>query len=188
MKKPNESFPVIRDLLSCLVDYSEYLTEPPSDSKIIPMHEREAKRETFIIRSPRDRLDALIILLFGEEKEEKSRGNRSFLEHDKRLMRELLKEQKKNPAPFSKLIDKYVPLAQKRKRDTDDTSIIARLNQAYRFLIYEEKFLQKFSDFSKSEYQHAVASEHENNIRYEINILDFWLSKYRSQLINHLDP
>lgn len=189
-KKPDRTFDIICELLEHLTLEAENLRTAPAKrenpaDKDKPKDKKEEHTYRFVINSPKDRLDAIIRLLFGEEIIELKRGNRSFRTRDKELMRELYAEMKTSRKSFSDLIEKYIPRAERRTKDVDDESVRARLEDAFYEAKTEDEHAQETSAFFKE--LDLDESKYHDNAEDDLHLLLPWLRKYKAQLIKLLD-
>lgn len=185
-KKVDRTFSTICELLETINSFGEMLREPDEYAGP-PGTPDKPEIHRFVINTPQDRANALIKLVFGEQIYEKKVGNRSFIEHDMKLMRELKVEKAETEKTKDELLDKYIPHAQKRSDDTDDESIRSRLEDAYTLVNKESKqSAQQNSTTDDIDFDEAITDDF-NLTEEDLRWLLPWLQKYRSELINLLN-
>lgn len=184
-KRVDRTFSTICELLETINGFGEILRAP---DELAGPSKTPDKPETyrFIINTPQDRANALIKLVFGEEIYEKKLGNPSFLKHDMELMRELKIEKAETEKTKDKLLEKYIPRAQRRKHDTDDESVRSRLEDAYALVNKEEKQSEQRSEAPDNIDFDAPMTDDFNLTEDDLRWLLPWLKKYRVELINLL--
>ncbi len=179
---PNKSFQVICELLECIVSYGEILQNPLYPDRLSDS-DRYPETHHIVIKSDNERMDAIIKLIFGELDEPRKIGNRSFLDHDKYLMADLKKDMKETGESREVLFEKYIKMADRRSKGTDDDSVRDRLEKAYQALSRDQKS-EKFIDYEVDEGRGFESNVTEDEIRC---VLFPWLRKYRSELIKLLN-
>ncbi|MBN8521500.1 MAG: hypothetical protein J0L77_06360 [Alphaproteobacteria bacterium] len=175
-KRINEISVVMADLIKCLVDYAEHLETPPEDSEIIPNHQRENQTYRFNINSKEDRVDAIKKLLWGENEVSLPKGNRSFYDHDKRLMLQLKAEMKETGKTKEELIDNYIKKAQLRSKQTQTESIRDRLEDVYYTL----------GSYTEADYSQYGQSGFEGFLLEDFYMIAPWLDKYKQEITDYL--
>lgn len=170
-KKPNLISIPIRELLECLVIYSEYLNGHSTSSKVDRRH--------FTIDTPKQKLAAIETILFGDELVKGKRGNRSFEEGDKEELLMLMNDTERDLKNQEELLNAAVELVQARSAGTDDESIRARLKKVLQKM-KKEKRLENF-DFSMFENDDGW----DDFVYDDIIILGKWLDQYRDQILRY---
>jgi hypothetical protein len=179
-KKPDQSHPVICDLLHLIVGYAESLTEPPFDSNIIPIGQRKPTIHRIIATTPEEKLNGIIKILFGEEDVKLKPGRRGFIKQDTELMNNMREQMEAENKTKEDLIDNYTGLAQAQSDKTSDESIRARLEDRY----YATN--PKKQPGYGCDYEQYGASGYENLERDELCIIIPWLIKYKKQILDIL--
>ena len=174
VEKPDKSWEIIVELLESLVTYTEQLSEPPRDSEKTHQLNRQPQHLRFTINSPKDRLNALVTILFGKKTVKLKRGNRSFAEHDQELMRKLKLEMSRSGKTREELLPKYIDIAQARGASTKEESIRERLETVY-------QNLPKAIDWDED-----AGLGFEGYVEEELYTIYPWLLKYKKELINVL--
>jgi hypothetical protein len=182
MTEPDcRGFPIISELIKCLVAYSETLRELPEDAELIPQDEQKPECFKVFISSPEDRVSAILDLLFGKEIQERSaKGPKGFLKHDLELMEEMREEKIKTGKSRDELIWNYVERAKSRDPNVDEDSIRRRLINADQDLSKKKK-IPDYSAYKDFEVEY-------NFVEDELQIISPWLNLYREELINVFKP
>jgi hypothetical protein len=139
------------DLISNIIKYCddnalrEYFLVEADQADRIP-ESGTVEHYKFEIKNPTDRVFAVMALLVGWRTDEKRSGNPSFNELDEDLMLELLRESRKNNIPEIDLLDKYIPRAYKRSKNTEDETIRRRLINVLRKIKKSPNFENLFTE------------------------------------------
>ncbi|GEM_PF-5321821 len=168
----------IQDIVKCLVNFSEYLSDPPEDAEINP--ERDIVTLRFVLDSPKSRTEAILKLLFRETKYKKPAGPKGFVEHDTELALKMIEEMESSNKTLDALLDEYVDLAQAMDEQTSPESIRERLVKTYRKVKKENQFYD-YGDMAGKGFENFP------DIESDLRVLMPFLKKYKKELINLLN-
>ncbi len=182
-KEPNSISIPLRELLECLVNYSEYLDAPPPYAETIPDHEVKPNKRSFILNTPKQKLEAIETILFGDEDIKKIRGNKGFKESDIPLVRAMHKEMEETGATKISLLPRYAELAKKRTEDADVESVLIRLDRLHQELKRQGKL--DAGNYDYTDFDNIGDNWRDEYIADEIRTLSPWLEKYRDAILKY---
>lgn len=184
------AYPVTKDLIQAIVYYAGSVNDEDFSQPVT---------YRFIANSPEEKAKGIMEIIFGKLPNSPSKvGNRSFLEKDKIIIREIIKRYQNEGVVLDDLFDEFAPKAasrfEKKNIDAlednefyDDESQRERLKMVYRKYgneIKKEMDQQGTSiDMSADAGKGLVIDLKEDEI---FALMFYWINKYRSQLINLL--
>lgn len=183
-KKQHDDYALIRELVQSLVTSMEDIDKMNNAKHNFYSIKKPIKKEV-VIRTQDTKINAILSLMLGDNPPppKLGQGNRPFYQKDVLLLARLLQEYPdKNK---TEILGIAVGSAERRnKYKTKDESVRKRLEEApwkeAKRLIETDEFI----DFSADE---CIGMEDFDHEEIQLTLIEPWLKKYRTQLINYLN-
>jgi len=184
LNKQHEDYDLIRELVQSLVTSMEDIHKM-NDAQHNLYSAQKPIRKTITIKTQNTKINEILSLALGDNPPppKLARGNRAFYQKDVLILARLLKDHpNKNK---TEILDIAVGQADRRDENkTKDESVRRRLEEepwkAAKSLIKEGKFI----DFDADK---GVGMEDFDKEEIQLTLIEPWLKKYRTQLINYLN-
>jgi hypothetical protein len=194
-QKPDRTFEVICELIDDLVHAHDTLSTLPNHARL-----KKGKRGTnysFNIKTPEERADAIISILFGYDITPKPPGNPDFFKQDEVLINEYIIPDIRQGLGVDKSIQKYLSKALRRSEKTEDDSVFDRLKKRYHKILREkginptdvlrnENNLTALNDFFSDDATDDIASVKEDMMNQNFDFIRYWLKKYAVHLRRYM--
>ena len=183
-KKQHEDYELIKELVKSLVVSMEDIHKM-NNAEHNFYSAQKPLRKTITIKTQNTKINEILSLALGDEPPppKLARGNRSFFNNDVLLLARLLKQHpEKNK---TQILDIAVKTADKRdEANTQEESVRKRLEEAP---WKEAKRLIEDNEFFDFDADEGMSMEDFDDEEIQLTLIEPWLKKYRTQLINYLN-